>query len=250
MITPLVKFDLREFNRDFKDRTARSHRAKDVVINDMALRCAKSAFAACPVGDRAKIDAMLTQNGTRKITHSAKTGKAFKKERTIRNFGGQARNIIVGSYVKAHGKFTRGGKYIKGSGTTSGLDLSFGGSVSKAAKTLVGRRVSHLYFLKSRFVKGMNDIAKYIGKPQRNSKFKDDYSYGKPARSLGIGLVTRCILFAAWTYKTEKGTKTQTVQPAGQAKMDAAMQKGMLEMQNDWRKYAHEKLQAALNKTN
>jgi len=248
MIAPLVKFDLQEFNRDFKARTARSHRAKDVVINDMALRCAKSAFAACPVGDRAKIEAMLTTNGTREIFN--KKGGSFKKPRHIKNHGGQARNIIVGSYVKAHGKFTRGGKYIKGSGTTSGLDLSFGGSVSQAAKTLVGRRVSHLYFLKSRFVKGMNDIAKYIGKPQRNSKFKDDYSYGKPARSLGIGLVTRCILFAAWTYKTEKGTKTQTVQPAGQAKMDAAMQKGMLEMQNDWRAYANKKLQAALNKTN
>jgi len=235
MIAPLVKFDLREFNRDFKARTARSHRAKDVVINDMALRCAKSAFAACPVGDRAKIEAMLTTNGTREIFN--KKGGSFKKPRHIKNHGGQARNIIVGSYVNKHGSI-------------SGLDLSFGGSVSQAAKTLVGRRVSHLYFLKSRFVKGMNDIAKYIGKPQRNSKFKDDYSYGKPARSLGIGLVTRCILFAAWTYKTEKGTKTQTVQPAGQAKMDAAMQKGMLEMQNDWRAYANKKLQAALNKTN
>lgn len=235
MIAPLVKLDLREFNRDFKARIARSRRAKNDVINDMAFRCARSAFAACPVGDRAKIDALLTQNGTRTITHSAKSGKAFKKPRVVKNYGGRARNIIVGTYFKKHGNL-------------NGLDLGFGGGAAKMAKALVGKRISHLYFLKSRFVKSMNDIAKAIGKSHKNSKFKDAYSYGKPAKAIGSWFTTRAILFAAWTYKTEKGMKTQTVTPAGQAKMDSAMQKGMLEMQNGWRKYAHEKLQAALNK--
>jgi len=236
MIAPVAKFDLKEFNRDFAARVKRSRRAKDEVINDMAFRCARAAYNNCPIGDRSKIEALLTQNGTRTITHSAKSGKTYKKPRIVKNYGGRARNIIVGSYVNKHGSI-------------SGLDLSFGGKVSQAAKTLVGRRISHLYFLRSRFVKSMNDIARYIGKPQRNSKFKDDFSYGKPAKSLGIGLVTRAILFAAWTYTTEKGAKKQTVTPAGQAKMDTAMQKGMMEMQNGWRQYAHDKLQAALNKS-
>lgn len=232
---PVVKFDLREFNRDFAARVKRSRRAKDAVINDMALRCARAAYAACPVGDRAKIQSLLIDHEPKLLSPGlTKKGKP-KKPRWIKGYGGKARNIIVGTYFKKHGSL-------------KGLDLSHGGEAEKKAKALVGRRISHLRFLQSRFVKPLTEMAKAVGKTGKNSKFKDEYSYGKPAKSIGSWFTTRAVLFAAYRYKTEKGAKTQMVTPAGQAKMDTAMHSGMMAMQNDWRRYAHEKLQKALNK--
>jgi len=254
MFVPTVKFDEAAFHRDMQPRILRSRKAHAETLNDLAAQCTRAAWKACPVGDRGKIQAMLTTNGTREIFN--KKGGSFKKPRFIKNHGGQARNIIVGSYVKLHGAYSIvGRKYVKGSGTISGLDLSFGGSVSQAAKTLVGKRLSHLTFLASRFIKPYNDLCRAIrakgsilfSKAEMRTKFKDAYGYSIPA-DFSWTTQSKAQVFTPFSYTTEKGSKTVQVQPAGQEKPRKAMQDGMMAAQNDWRKTTEERLAKSLGK--
>lgn len=254
MFVPTVKFDEAAFHRDMQPRILRSRKAHAETLNDLAAQCTRAAWKACPVGDRGKIQAMLTINGVREIKN--KKGGSFKKPRSIKNYGGQARNIIVGSYVKLHGAYSIvSRKYVKGSGTISGLDLSFGGSVSQAAKTLVNRRISHLTFLASRFIKPYNDLCRAIrakgsilfSKTEQKTKFKDNFGYAVPA-VFNFSNTSQAQVFTPFTYTTEKGSKTQTVTPKGQAILRKAMDDGRMAAQNDWRKTTEERLAKSLGK--
>ena len=256
MFVPTVHFDAAAFHRDMQPRIERSKKAHAETLNDLAAQCTRAAWRACPVGDRGAIQALLTSNNTRTITHSAKTGKAFKKAKVIINHGGRARNIIVGNYVKAHGAYSISDrKYVKGSGTISGLDLSFGGGVSQAAKVLVGRRLSHLTFLASRFIKPYNDLCRAVRakgsilftKTEKKTKFKDNFGYAVPA-AFSFSTTSQAKVFTPFSYTTEKGSKTVDVQPAGQAKLRKAMDDGQMSAQNDWRAETERRLEKALGK--
>ena len=255
MFVPTVKFDAAAFHRDMQPRILRSKKAHAETLNDLAAQCTRAAWKATPVGDRGAIQALLTSNNTRVIHPKSKNGRQLKA-RTIINHGGRARDIIVGNYVKLHGAYSIvGRKYVKGSGTISGLDLSFGGSVSQAAKTLVNRRISHLTFLASRFIKPYNDLCRAIrakgsilfSKTEQKTKFKDNFGYAVPA-VFNFSNTSQAQVFTPFTYTTEKGSKTQTVTPKGQAILRKAMDDGRMAAQNDWRKTTEERLAKSLGK--
>jgi len=239
MFVPTVKFDEAAFHRDMQPRILRSRKAHAETLNDLAAQCTRAAWKACPVGNRAAIEALRTTT-TRQVFN--KKGGSFKKPRFIKNISGRARDIIVGGHFKKHGN-------------TNGLDLSYGGSVSKAANTLVGRRLSHLTFLASRFIKPYNDLCRAIRakgsilftKAEMRTKFKDNYGYSIPA-DFSWSTQSKVQVFTPFSYTTEKGSKTVEVQPAGQAKLRKAMDDGRMAAQNDWRKTTEERLAKSLGK--
>ena len=239
MFVPTVHFDAAAFHRDMQPRIERSKKAHAETLNDLAAQCTRAAWRACPVGDRGKIEALRTT--TRREVFNKKGG-SFKKPRFIKNISGRARDIIVTNYFKKHGN-------------TKGLDLSYGGAVSKAANTLVGRRISHLTFLASRFIKPYNDLCRAVRakgsilftKTEKKTKFKDNFGYAVPA-AFSFSTTSQAKVFTPFSYTTEKGSKTVDVQPAGQAKLRKAMDDGQMSAQNDWRAETERRLEKALGK--
>jgi len=228
MIAPLVKLDLREFNRDLRDRINRSKRGAVEIINQTALDVAFKALKACPKSESPEISE-LKRTYVREV-------RFRNGEHVVGWKSSKIRDVIVGRYYNKHGSSVRG--------------FNFDG-LPDAIMRMVQARTAGRWFLKSRFARGIDALNKALGKQKNIGPAKrnlnDEYSYGSAAKNQ-IMTKARAIIFASHQYAGKTGVKKITEN--GRRKLDKAANDGLLAVQNGWRDYANRVLGKAFNKTN